>query len=184
MIIRIRVSLHVPLQPPPTQTSVLNYYCNWVQTILPNKSSHVLETIAAVGSHSLCCNISTSGEEWCLERSARLLMGLRALFMARRHGDPLHKAREGLIDQLDGGGVLFPFPRVRLLVWALLSVDMAGSEGCAPRVIRDVFSDQNMWCQHETVFANLFYFRNVTHCRVKQDIWWETIVIWDCFYVC
>ncbi len=141
----------------------------------------MLETIAAVGSHSLCCNISTSGEEWCLERSARLLMGLRALFMARRHGDPLHKAREGLIDQLDGGGVLFPFPRVRLLVWALLSVDMAGSEGCAPRVIRDVFSDQNMWCQHETVFANLFYFRNVTHCRVKQDIWWETIVIWDCF---
>ncbi len=75
----------------------------------------MLETIAAVGSRSLCCNISTSGEEWCLERSARLLMGLCSC--ARHHGDPLHQAREGLIDQLDaGGGVLFPFPRVCLLV--------------------------------------------------------------------
>ncbi|KAI2665944.1 Ras-related protein Rab-3D [Labeo rohita] len=80
-----------------------------IRVKIPNKCSRVLETIGAVGSHSLCCNISTSGEEWCLERSARLLMGLRALFLGP---DPLHQAREGLIDQLDGGGALFPFPRM------------------------------------------------------------------------
>ncbi|XP_051744066.1 RAB3D, member RAS oncogene family, b isoform X1 [Ctenopharyngodon idella] len=93
--------------------------------------------MAAVGSQSLCCNISTSGVEWCLERSARLLMGLRALFVGPSPWRPSPSAdsgHEGLIDQLNGGGVAFPFPRVFLLVRALLSVEMAGSEGCAQRM--------------------------------------------------
>lgn len=56
----------------------------------------------------------------------------------------METGREGLIDQLKGGGVVFPFPRVCLLVWTLLSAEMAGSEGCALRVNRYSFSDLNV----------------------------------------
>lgn len=78
------LSMNISLSAPPThKLAVLNYYCKWVQK---DPSWQVL--LCASGNsccgQSLCCNISTSGVEWCSEL---LLMGLHALFGDRRDGD-------------------------------------------------------------------------------------------------
>ncbi len=143
--------------------TVLKYYCNWVQNILPNKSSHALETIAAVGSRSLCCNISTIWRGVVFGALRSPFNGCRALFVGPVAMVTLsiRPVRVWLISWDAGGGVLFPFPRVCLLVWAFCRWTWLCSEGKQKCVFRPETCD--VW--HETA-----YFLNVTYYWVKQDI--------------